>query len=135
MALFYSPDFEGHLGEALDIHPKQQLVVGDRRADIDNAIYPLVAALWERGFDTITSCQSTEAPTEPRGYVVFATADSGGRRFFEALRVAGLTCEERSGPVEIPLGDPPFAKIVVESYAVLFRPEQIPQVTAVAQAM
>ncbi|MFR9775369.1 hypothetical protein ACL02O_04830 [Micromonospora sp. MS34] len=40
-----------------NVHPVRTVRVGDRSADIDEMLAPLVEALWRNGFDTFTSCQ------------------------------------------------------------------------------
>ena len=40
-----------------NVHPVRTVRVGDRSADIDEMLAPLVEALWRNGFQTFTSCQ------------------------------------------------------------------------------
>ncbi|GAA0468021.1 hypothetical protein Ade02nite_78810 [Paractinoplanes deccanensis] len=40
-----------------NVHPTVTVRVGDRSAEIDELIAPLISALWRTGFTTLTSCQ------------------------------------------------------------------------------
>jgi hypothetical protein len=43
--------------DTTNVHPVCTVRVGDRSADIDEMLAPLVEALWRNGFETFTSCQ------------------------------------------------------------------------------
>jgi len=43
--------------DTTNVHPVRSVRVGDRCADIDQMLAPLVEALWRNGFETLTCCQ------------------------------------------------------------------------------
>ncbi|ALG10776.1 hypothetical protein [Kibdelosporangium phytohabitans] len=90
--------------DTTNVHPVRTIRVGDRSADIDEMLAPLVEALWRNGFDTFTSCQNAGesnadwAETLPHmaayvksregwAYVDFPIGD--GLRFLTAIAQAG----------------------------------------------
>jgi len=80
-------------------HIQQRVTVGDRSADIDSGLIPLVEALWQLDIDTTFSCEGTTAQGpdlpprgEPWGYLSFPTADDF-TRFLDLF--AGTELAER----------------------------------------
>lgn len=54
--------------EDVNTHPTVRVTVGDREADIDEAMAPLVEGLWKLGIETQSSCQGSPGR---RGHLTF----------------------------------------------------------------
>lgn len=70
-------------------HDTVVVTVGDRRAEVDVELAPIIESLWGLGIDTRACCQDETAnlkrrAKEPRGYILFETTDDL-QRFLELL--------------------------------------------------
>lgn len=70
-------------------HPQRRITVGDRTAEVDAALAPLIEALWRLGIDTAFSCEgsTSQGPDlpprdEPWGYIRFPDV-ADFRRFLD----------------------------------------------------
>lgn len=108
----------------MNTHPTKRLIAPDGEgADIDVMLVPLIEALWEAGYDTITCCQDLGESIEkssPRkaaywkGYVLLELPDDdaarlvntamGTREFRERMHWAAEGAWEVSSPL-VPLPD------------------------------
>ena len=70
-------------------HDTVVVTVGDRSAEIDVELAPIIESLWRLGIDTRACCQDQTADLKrrfknPRGYILFEATDDL-RRFLELL--------------------------------------------------
>ena len=116
LALFQRPNSDVFSLKPTDRHVQRRVEYGYRRAEVDEGIAPLILALWERGWDTMGSCENSPEHGG-KAYLDFPNG-AHGREFCEAMTAAGI--EARSIDSELVLstsaGDCVFvvAKLLIQ---------------------
>ena len=111
-----------------DIHAKGIVRVGDRKAEIDTPLCPLVEMLWEAGHETSASCQNRG---DGLAYIQFLRNGPGGNWFHKTLQLASILADAQDVAIVIPVeGNPAWCLVTVNTVIVTFPTGRIADATA-----
>lgn len=122
---YLSPDYSIYSKPPTDEHHQVFIECGPRRAYVDEGIAPLIQAIWERGLETLGSCQQRPSG---KAYVGFPLGRQG-ELFHKKLIEAGIEskCERKKFKIrKADCGE----TIEIDAANVVFSPEDIPRITA-----
>jgi hypothetical protein len=122
---YQSPDYSVYRKPPTDEHPQVFIEHGHRRACVDEKMASLIRAIWERGIETLGSCQ--ERPSG-KAYIGFPLARQG-RLFHERLLEASIGSEYEANQSKFQNADTGHI-ISVDSANVSFATSDIPRIVA-----
>jgi hypothetical protein len=122
---YLSPNYSIYSRPPTDEHRQVLVERRHRRAYVDEKIAPLVEALWDRGLETLGSCQERSSG---EAYIGFPLARQGAL-FHKKLVDARIESECKETKLRI--RNPDTGEILeINAANVLFSPEDIPRIAA-----
>jgi hypothetical protein len=88
---YKNPNYAAYSTQPSEEHKQVPIALGERHANVDELIAPLILKLWSHGFDTASSCQ--ERPTG-KAFVAL-TVPGDAERLYRFLVSRDIECELR----------------------------------------